>query len=219
MRMSVQDFEATLSEGGYGGLRRLSPAAELLLASVNIYDYFVWHNNNAAPLTSEQRETIDLRNAEAQYELITEETDMPIGTVLLWLGKTIPAYTLPLNGGTYQRVDYPELYAIMVDNLIVDADNFKVPTMSDAFPRGAAGSAGTGVSTGSNSATLTVSNLPAHNHTYQIRPQVPYGVTPGPSPVLVSGTVSIVPTGNTGNNTPVTIRPKNTTYRYIIVAR
>lgn len=218
--MSVQDFEATLASGGYGGLRRLSPAAELLLASVNIYDYFVWHNNNGAELTSEQRETIELRNAASQYEIITEETDMPIGTVIPLATTTVPEYALICDGSSHQRVDYPNLYDILAARFIVDSDTFTVPQLTDRFVRGNTGvTASIGATGGSNQIVLSESNLPSHNHTYQIRPQVPYGVTPGPSPVLVSGTVSIVTTGRAGDGVPVVNRPANILLRYIIVAR
>jgi microcystin-dependent protein len=217
--MSVQDFEATLAEGGYGGLRRLSPAAELLLASVNIYDYFVWSNNNGQPLTEEQRETIDLRNAEAQYELITEETDMPIGSVIPIAVTTVPSYALVCDGTVYQRVDYPDLYAILSPLFIIDADSFRVPDLFDRFIRGNASVDATiGTPGGTNQVTIAEFNLPAHTHFYSQASGVPITTTPGPVPAQSFGSL-IQSTGSTGGGAPLITRPRNMLLRYIIIAR
>ena len=71
---------------------------------------------------------------------------------------------LPCDGSTYLREDYPELYAVIHTNLIIDADSFFVPDMRDRFPLGEGTIAGVGDTGGAENHTLDVAEIPAHSH-------------------------------------------------------
>lgn len=50
-----------------------------------------------------------------------------IGSLILYATSTPPAHTLPCDGNTYLRTDYPKLYEVISSEYIVDADHFKTP--------------------------------------------------------------------------------------------
>jgi hypothetical protein len=50
-----------------------------------------------------------------------------IGSVLLYATATAPDGTLPCDGSSHLRVDFPSLYAVIDSAYIVDADHFITP--------------------------------------------------------------------------------------------
>ena len=58
----------------------------------------------------------------------TSLSAMPIGTMIFYLGKTIPEGWLLANGSTYDTTLYPELYAVLGTNTL--------PNMHHRFPEG-----------------------------------------------------------------------------------
>jgi len=56
---------------------------------------------------------------------------MPIGFIGLSSTTDLPAGALYCDGALYNRVDYPQLYAAIKTDYIVDADTFNVPTLAD----------------------------------------------------------------------------------------
>lgn len=216
----IQDFEALAQSGAYGGLRRLSPQTELMLISLYQYEsLYRWRNANGQSLTDEQIDTIDVWTANAQYELQEEVAEVPIGSVLPFVGTVVPDNAIICNGATRNRVDWPELYAVLPANLIVDADKFRVPNMNASFPRGAVTDSFVGLDGGSSSFTLTVAQLPPHTHNYTSYTNTTFAeVGPGP---LVPDFVNTAPlaTTSTGSGAPVTHIPRFVNFKYIIIAR
>lgn len=99
------------------------------------------------------------------------KTGMRPGTIVLNLTQTWPANWLACDGATYLRTDWPELYAVLHSSFIIDADHFFVPNLRGRIPV-VAGS-GTGLTSrvigaqgGEESHVLSVSEMPAHHHSY-----------------------------------------------------
>lgn len=92
---------------------------------------------------------------------------LTIGDVYQTARSSLPSWALACDGATYNRVDYPDLYAALDAVYIVDADTFTVPDLRDRVPVGSGSSYGVGDEGGEADHTLTVSEMPSHNHSYE----------------------------------------------------
>jgi len=84
-----------------------------------------------------------------------------VGSVV-WRAGSVPSGMLLCDGTTYERVDYPDLYAALDAVYIVDADHFTVPDLIGNFVLGSTTIGDTG---GAATHTLTTTEMPAHSHT------------------------------------------------------
>ncbi|GAH75412.1 unnamed protein product, partial [marine sediment metagenome] len=109
-------------------------------------------------------DTVDDIVAASKDSVESWYSDMLIGSVFFWIMNP-PAGWLLLDGSTYASADYPELSALLPDHLISGA-NFTLPDVENAFPFGVLDKDDGTAVVGSNALTLTVAQLPAHNHTY-----------------------------------------------------
>jgi microcystin-dependent protein len=144
---------------------------------------------------------------------------MMIGSIIPFVTTSIPPHCLPCNGSTYDRVDYPLLYASLPSSLIVDADSFITPDLTGVFLHGGS-LPDVGVTGGQREVTLSIANLPPHTHGYQgslfdvdIEPPVgaPQAFTARLNPTAT--------TGSTGDGESFDNRPPFYTVHYAIVAR
>lgn len=77
---------------------------------------------------------------------------------------------LNCNGGIYNIIDQPALFAVIGTNFSLPGDaagTFRVPNLVGSFLRGSAATTGTSVGSGgsnTDSVTLITANLPAHKH-------------------------------------------------------
>jgi len=71
---------------------------------------------------------------------------------------------LPCEGSTYNRADWPLLYAALDAEFIIDADTFRVPDLRDKFPLGAGDNYPLGTEGGEETHVLTVTEMPSHDH-------------------------------------------------------
>lgn len=60
------------------------------------------------------------------FEYLESEVCM-IGSLMLYATTAPPDRTLPCDGNSYLRVDYPKLYAVLSSQYIIDSDNFRTP--------------------------------------------------------------------------------------------
>lgn len=109
-------------------------------------------------------------------ELFTEmffeyQRDVPcmLGAILPYVTADVPDGALPCDGSEYNRVDYPQLYAVLDSAYVIDANTFKTPDLQgrtiigygagDGLTERAIGDSG-----GEETHELTVPELPAHAH-------------------------------------------------------
>jgi len=126
------------------------------------------------------------------------------------------SFELVCDGATYDRVDYPDLYAVMDPAFIIDADQFMVPDLIDRFVfNGTA----VGTSGGESSVVLTIAEMPAHDHSEQdpglvdVQAGAPSGIFALSDPGLPSTT------GSTGGGGAHNNMPPYLTLLPVIVAR
>lgn len=90
---------------------------------------------------------------------------IPVGSVISYAGPVSPYGWLLCDGNSYDVVTYPELFDLIGYTYGGSSSLFKVPDLRIRVPIGV----GTGYSLaslgGSATHTLTVAELPAHNHT------------------------------------------------------
>jgi microcystin-dependent protein len=102
---------------------------------------------------------------EELIQRLTLERSCMLGEVVWFATAAIPSNCLPCDGTTYNRVDYPDLYALLDDALKLTADTFKTPDLRERSPEGYH----SGVNTmaqlrGAASVTLNSTNIPPHTH-------------------------------------------------------
>jgi len=118
-----------------------------------------------------------------------------VGEVRVFATATLPADFLPCDGGTYNKVDYPLLYAAVSPVFIIDADTFHTPDCRDRVIAGTGASLSIGDMVGNADHTLTVDEIPPHAHTMPWLATFPYGEIPE---ISVVGGVLTQQTGETG---------------------
>lgn len=105
----------------------------------------------------------------------TSLSAMPIGTMIFYLGKTIPEGWLLANGSTYDTTLYPDLYAVLGTNTL--------PNMHHRFPEGTTsiGEVGQTVEAGLPNSwgafTVKYGFLSTANGSFAVESQVPTDVS------------------------------------------
>lgn len=141
-----------------------------------------------------------------QIQQITSEVYYQIMRPLLgipfpYITADPPPGTLPCDGSSHLRVDYPQLYELLDSAFIVDADTFITPDLRGRTLIGSSATYPVGSTGGSSTHTLTVPEMPSHTHSYA-HPDIPTLVfEPGEVPVA---TIDLIPdvTGSTGGDQP-----------------
>lgn len=90
-----------------------------------------------------------------------------IGQIVSFATATLPPGYLACDGGVYNRVDWPRLYAVLDSAYILTADTFTTPDLRGKTVIGQGGGYSMAQTGGAATHTLTVSEMPAHAHTTQ----------------------------------------------------
>jgi len=139
----------------------LSGDSLALLLSLNQYcDLHNWQGLALdRELTQSEIDEIEALSAKAYREIMADNP--MIGTVF-FSASGQSACGLLCDGGAYDRVDYPQLYAVLDTVFIVDANTFSVPDLIGRMARGTDDAPN--VSGGTETHTLTIAEIPSHNH-------------------------------------------------------
>ena len=169
----------------------LSPevVAVLLYALSQIQDPYSWLDPTQDPADeitdADYAEILELLGA-SNLSIITPE----VGFIKPYITTAPPSNTLPCDGGTYARTDYPLLYAVIDSVFIVDADNFITPDLTGLTLIGS-GTVGTrtfnlGDTGGEYEHTLNVGEIATHSHVADAPTVI--------DPTHVHGEVASIPT-------------------------
>lgn len=165
--------------------------------------------------------------------LIIRKAQGMIGAIVPYASATPPPGTLPCDGSAHARADYPRLYAALPPPLIVDADTFRTPDLRGVFVLGASNAYPPLASGGSETVSLTISNLPSHTHstaphahTYEQpivgidleAPGVPDATAVGNPPITTTTSAETVTVNATGGDEPHDNMPPYIALSYAIVA-
>lgn len=195
--VTIYNFDLIQTTAANAAVVRLSPLTlSLVAAALDSMTYrFAWQETkDNDPLW----DLIEAAVADAYREVWT---NMVIGSVVMVAGP-LPEGMLLCDGSTYQRVDYPLLYAYLAPVYIVDADSFTVPNLIARFQRGAASEAAIGGTGGAATVTLTESEIPPHSHNY-VPPVANVDLeSPGAPDIFAAGIGLPTSTGATGGGQP-----------------
>lgn len=144
---------------------------------------------------------------------------MHIGTIFPTLSATIPPWALLCDGEEYAGEDFPELFAILPESLLVGSDSFRTPDLREYFLMGSSVTFPLGEVGGEAKVSLTIDQIPAHNHTYtQPIPNIDVEA-PGAPDLIAAGVGPLANTGNTGGGGPHNNLPPFMAINWAIVAR
>lgn len=170
---------------------------------------------------SAEPETIAAAFFDAFLKTQEVEVCLTIGTVLFTAGNDKPVNALWADGAEVSQTEYPLLYAVLGDTWGVAASgNFKLPDMRKRVPMGADAGAsaayGLGTYGGEEKHTLTIAEIPAHDHAIHSHLEGVIGVEllPASTPGLISGS-----TGSTGGGGEHENRPPYAALNAYIIAR
>lgn len=115
-------------------------------------------------ISDTDRDEIDELVAGANLAIITPE----VGFIRPYITTNPPDNTIPCDGGTYEREDYPLLYAVIDSVFVVDSDRFTTPDLRGLTLIGAGtvgyGTFNLGDTGGEYEHTLTVGEIASHDH-------------------------------------------------------
>lgn len=102
------------------------------------------------------------------YNISGVSSTPPVGSIIVYAGKTSPSGWLLCDGSSYSTSTYSSLYSIISYTYGGSGGSFTVPDLRSKFVRGTANTATiTGTTNGANTVTLSTTNLPSHSHNYK----------------------------------------------------
>ncbi len=144
----------------------------------------------------------DVSEAFAEMYDAIEDCSM-IGQIVVYATTNAPSGTLPCDGATHLRTDYPSLYSALATAYIDDADHFHTPDLRSRSIVGAG--QGTGLtnrlvaaSFGEEAHTLTIAEMPSHDHQYSLTLGIPTAAPGTPQAAILQNLSA--PTSLTGGS-------------------
>jgi hypothetical protein len=142
-------------------------------------------------------------------------SDMLIGSLQTFLTLPPPGWLL-CDGSTYDKVDYPELWAVLPAQLTTEND-LTLPDFTSAFLAGTDTASEIGDTDGQNTFALSVAQLPAHSHLYT-PPVLAIDAETPVVPIPTAGIGTPTQTGDTGSGDDIDNRPSHVLAMFAVFA-
>jgi len=179
-----------------------------------------WYQSDGGITVDEALADID----RALDQLLIGGVDMFLGQIVAYARDALPAGVLPCDGDTYPAADYPELYAVLPECLIISAEYFRTPDLQGRCVLGAGAGIGltervTGDLVGAETVSLDVGQLPEHTHTYEMAVFADIDLEAAGLPQPAIGATLPTATGATGDGDPVSVMQPGGVWLYGMIAR
>lgn len=165
----------------------------------NLMDVFRWEGSSPLSDSEIQSVWVEVLNS------FTRAGMLMAGIVILNAGGTVPNGWLLCDGSSLATADYPDLFAAIGYQFGGSGASFNLPDLRDRFPVGAGSTYSLGSTGGSNSVTLSTSDMPNHDHSVHTHLEG-LAVAPGELPVtlpsIIAGTTGSTGSGNAHENRP-----------------
>lgn len=102
------------------------------------------------------------------------EEGMPVGSIIMWYGQTLPTNWIYCNGQTLLKKNYPELFNVIMGSSSTESE-FTIPDLRNRFPLGASSGTAIGNKGGESTHVLTTAEMPSHTHGWSMK----YGASNG----------------------------------------
>lgn len=192
---------------------------------------YMWRGEDGSAVTDAEWDTIEAMIAalyselEVPYECPSSGSGimLPVGSIFASATALTPAGCVKADGSVLIAEDYPEL-AIAIDPqylaVVDDVPVIILPNIKGRVVAGAGNALPQGTEFGSYTHTLTVAELPSHNHLQRYHSNTSGSLTGHVADVTSSAPVNeMVATANTGGDTPFDISQPSIAFWYYIVAQ
>lgn len=213
----AHDYDELYASVSYGGICQLSDKtiAIAIMSLSAVHKRYQWQASTL-PLNDTQWNALDYDISNALDEIMTN--------IVGWIFPAVIANPtnvglLLCDGSTYNREDYPLLYASLLPAYILDVDSFQVPDLGNRFVLGTGSDYNNGDIGGIATVKLSIDEIPSHTHNYD-KPVAGLDVegVGVPDPLAISNPMIPTPTSSRGGGQAHENMPPYLALSYYIVS-